>query len=298
MRIACLIAMVTALSHVYSSPNASARGLFGLFDDARCCDSACCDTPCSACRGETNCCHGNECDLLGDSCRDSGCDGGCGRCDDCLLPSHACGNLFQRDCCSRNYCSLIGGWTGLNDYNGDDSENPIPPPTPAIRRGTFDDGWAIGIAHGRRFNRAVRGELEFAFRSNAADQWFVNGNRAGNWSGHFYSYSLMANLYHDFSSFSLLSWTPYVGTGIGIAFLDGDFQTATLDLEIDDQEFAYQFIVGGSRSLTSNIDLLLEYRYFATTDFELVNNTPVPAAPFGKDTYETNNLFVGLRLLR
>jgi OOP family OmpA-OmpF porin len=95
-----------------------------------------------------------------------------------------------------------------------------------------------------------------------------------------------------------MGWTPYAGAGIGIAFLDGNFQTAVLDLEIDDQEFAYQFMAGGSKSLSSSVDLFLEYRYFATTEFDLVNNTPVPPIQFGEDAYEANNLFVGFRFYR
>lgn len=283
MRIAYLLIGIVAWFNFCGAPSASAGGPFGLFSDRHCCDSTC-----DACCGVA----GGDCDSV----CDSGCDT-CG-CGDHQVASHALGNLFRRDCCTGTYCSLMGGWNSINDYNGDDSEFPIPPPTPAIRRGTFNDGWTIGAAHGRRFNRAVRGELEFAFRSNTASEWFVNGAPAGAWSGHFYSYSIMANLYHDFANCSVMGWTPYAGAGVGIAFLDGNFQTAALDLEIDDQEFAYQFMAGGSRSLTSSVDLFLEYRYFATTDFDLVNNTPVPPVEFGEDAYEANNLFFGFRLYR
>ncbi len=295
MRIASFLSVITACFAFSWTPLASARGPFGLFSDAACCDSAC-DT----CACDSTCCDADECDSFSDRCCESGCDTGCGG-RDCLdrrFQSHALENLFRRDCCSCTYVSLLGGWNGLDDYNGNDFEVPVPPPSPAIRRGSFNDGWTIGAAGGLKFNQAIRGELEFAFRSNTASEWFVNGNPAGDWSGHFYSYSIMANLFHDFSKYSLMGWTPHVGGGIGIAFLDGEFETSTLDLEIKDEEFAYQLIAGGSKSLTAAIDLVVEYRYFATTDFDLVNKTPAPPVQFGEDPYEAHNVFVGFRLFR
>lgn len=293
MRITYSLFVVAALITFGATANVSARGPFDLFSG-----SACCDSPCDRCGCDSAGCETDNCDSLGKVCCDSGCDSiDCGKLS--CGPAHSLENLLRIDCCcSRTYFSVLGGWNSLDDYNGNDFEFPVPPPTPAIRRGSFSDGWMIGAAGGRKLNQAIRAELEFAFRSNTADQWFVNGNPAGQWSGHFYSYSIMANLYHDFASCGRMGWIPYVGGGLGIAFLDGDFTTTTLDLEISDEEFAYQFIVGGSKSLTSNVDAFLEYRYFATTNFDLVNNTPALPVEFGEDPYEANNLFVGLRLYR
>ena len=237
-------------------------------------------------------------------CSDSTCDVGCdssvqcdgGLCDDCAGGSsgkHRFRNLFKRDCCARPYVSMFSGWNDLDPYNG--VQVVIPP---VVRDGTFNEGWLIGGSIGQRINRAVRIEGEFAFRDNTADQWIIGGVPAGGWNGHFNTYSLMTNLIHDFDGASLLGVTPYLGGGIGIAFLEGNFTTSTLSLDIDDEQFAFQLMAGGSLQVTRNIELFSEFRYFATTDFTLMNTTTPLPVEFGTDPYETENVILGLRIYR
>lgn len=232
------------------------------------------------------------CDTSCDSCCDSYCDA--------AAPGgkHRLGNLFRKDCSTASYLAIHTGWNGLQDYNGNDFEIPIPPPSPAIREGSFNDGWAIGGAIGRRLNKAVRFEGEFTFRDNTADQWIVNQIPLGDWNGHFNQFSLMANLYHDFGNFQFLGCTPYIGGGIGIAFLDGEFNTATLDLDIDEESFAFQVIAGASKQLSQNTDAFVEYRYLETDDFDLINVTPPVPVEFGSDPYQANSVLFGLRFYR
>lgn len=311
MRHLFTLSALLLLSLLGASPHADAGGPLGLFDRLHGCDSVGCDTiPCGsdhdgcdvcdrlAC--DCDVCDRSACGCLGGGCDASGCDSGglLGRTSGGLLNGHSLDELFRRDACSRTYVSILGGWNDADSYFGNDEEEMPPPPTPAIREGTFNDGWAIGGAIGRQVNQAVRGEFEFTFRSNTADQWAVNGVPVGEWDGDLFAYSLMTNLYHDFANLRFHGWRPYVGGGIGIAFLDGDFSTAMLDLEIDDELFAYQFMAGANKTLTSNVDLFLEYRYFATDDFDLVNRTPMPAVGFGKDDYEADSIFVGFRVYR
>ncbi len=283
MRKRLTITALVLFTFCVSLTSANAGGPFGLFDRDTCCDSVSCDT--STC--DSGCCNDDGCDGTLRESRDHG-----------SLQSHLLANLFRSDCCSRNYISVIGGWNDLNDYNGEQDNSPPVFPAPPAREGSFDDGWAIGTAIGRRFNQAIRAEFEFAFRSNAADQWTVSGVPAVRWNGDFHAYSLMANLYHDFANVNWLGWSPYVGAGIGIAFLDGDFQTSTLNLEISEELLAYQFMAGASKTLTSAIDLFVEYRYFATSDFELINNTASPSVAFGTDPYEADLAIVGFRISR
>ncbi len=141
----------------------TAAGPFGLFNHSSCCDQASCDSQCGC---DSTGCGSTECDSCGqtsDCCESDCCDSGC---DSCCDTSHSCGSICKRDfccCCPRpcTYWSLFGGWTTINDYNGEAAAVP--------HSGDLDDGWAIGIARGRRFDHNLRGELEFSYRRFDAD---------------------------------------------------------------------------------------------------------------------------------
>ncbi len=264
---------VTAVVAIALCGQSHAGRPFGLFASCESdCDWAACDeSPCD------RVCSNSDLESFGcDSRPDRSCCGPARRSGD--------GNA----CCCGRYCSIFGGWNLLDDYNGEQAA----PPT---LRGTFSDGWAIGGAIGRRINRAIRAELELTFRSNTGDQWMVGG-AAGNWSGHVFSYSGMANVYHDFDRFNVAGIRPYVGAGIGLAIVDGDLETAATSIDIDGAAFAYQFIVGGSKSLNRSVDLFAEYRYFGTSNLDVVNAGT--GALIDRDNPAVDNILFGLRVMR
>ncbi len=272
--------ITTAAFAILFSGISQAGGPFGLFDGhGHGCDSAGCDA---------GCCDSDSCQAECDSCCDSGCsDRGC---DGCSV-SDLFGCLGSSDCnpCGpQNYVSLLGGWNKIGGYQG----QQLAPP---VLSGTFSDGWSIGGAMGRRVHRSFRLEMEFAFRSNTADQWAV-GPAVQDWSGHLFTYTGMANVFYDFNQFTVVGIKPYVGTGIGLAIFDGEFQTLASTIEIDGAAFAYQFIVGASKSVSQNVDFFVEYRYFATSDLDVVNDGTGTVI----DNYdpEVDNVFVGLRFWR
>ena len=120
----------------------------------------------------------------------------------------------------------------------------------------FNDGVALGGAIGRRFGKSFRGELEGSFRTNTLDSVSLGGLTADA-SGHLYTYAGMANLYYDLHQVQIFGFTPYAGAGLGFAIVDG-----SKDLEIDETEFAYQYIVGSSRQLRSGVTAFSEFRNF------------------------------------
>ncbi len=269
------------------SPTSHAAGPF-----AKLRGNACCDAGCDAGACETDCCDAAPCGepaCEAAKCDAAPCDSVCdaaGGCDSCCKPC-------KKECCEPRckYASVFGGWNMLDEYTG---RRQLPPQE---LQGTFNDGWAIGAAKGRRINCALRGELEFAFRSNTADQWTVNGATT-DWSGHLFTYSGMANLYHDFNNWELGGFSPYIGGGIGFAIFDGEFNTAATTFEIEDEAFAYQFIAGGSKRINCNVDLFAEYRFFGATEVELVDTGAVPDDRLGQLEPEFHNVFVGLRFYR
>ena len=178
----------------------------------------------------------------------------------------------------------------MHDYAGNEGGPPLT-------SGTFSDGWAIGAAAGRRINRAVRTELEFSFRSNTGDLWTVNGATAP-WSGHIFGYSGMANLYHDFDCSWMNSARPYIGAGIGLMLVDGDFRTNMTKVEIEDEALAYQFMAGVSKNVQPGVDLFTEYRFFATTNVDVVNAGVIPSVLLDREEVEQENVLFGIRFTR
>ena len=193
--------------------------------------------------------------------------------------------------CHPNYVSLFGGWNFLHDYQAD---FPLPPATaPAAL--TFEDGFVLGGALGRRFGSLLRGEMEFAFRNNPAESWNLTGAATLPNDGDANFYSIMFNSILDLGTYH--NWTPYIGGGIGIGFIDyeGGAIAGPANVTIQDEVFSYQAIVGLSRSINSRIQLFSEYRYFGfdTADVQVAG---IPAAGQTTGSTDIENVLFGLRM--
>jgi opacity protein-like surface antigen len=148
-----------------------------------------------------------------------------------------------------SYVSLWGGWNELDDLADDNI------------RIEFNDGIALGGAIGRRLGTSFRGELETSVRTNTSGI-ATDGTTTADISGHLYTYAGMANLYYDAHQLQMLGITPYVGAGLGLAVIDGDFTIGTTDVDLNDEDFAYQFIIGGSKQIRAGVAAFSEYRSF------------------------------------
>ena len=80
---------------------------------------------------------------------------------------------------------------------------------------------------------------------------------------------LFANAYRDFE-FENLPVTPYVGAGIGIGFVEVDYNLGGESLvDDDDTLFAYQVMAGASYDVNEQVALFGEAGYRGTTDIEV-----------------------------
>jgi outer membrane protein OmpA-like peptidoglycan-associated protein len=119
---------------------------------------------------------------------------------------------------------------------------------PGVRNSNSDWGW-LGLGQvGYNFG-GPKVELEGGYRNNSDIS----------------SWSAMVNGIYEFLPNS--QWHPFVGAGIGWAWLDGDF--AGNNANNSDNKFAYQGIAGVAYDVTSNWALKAQYRYFATLDTDL-----------------------------
>lgn len=206
-------------------------------------------------------------------------------------PVRGCGAASPAGACRHNYVSLFGGWNFLHDYKAD---FPLPPAT-APASLTFEDGFLLGGALGRKFGSALRGEVEFAFRNNSAETWNLTGATTLPNAGDADFYSIMFNSILDLGTYR--NWTPYIGGGIGIGFIDynGVAIVGPASVSIQDEVFSYQGMVGFSRSINSRINLFSEYRYFGfnSADVEVAG---VPAAGLTAGSTDAENVLFGLRM--
>lgn len=150
----------------------------------------------------------------------------------------------------------------------------------------FDPGFAFKAAVGNALDSGFRFEIEAAYRENDADS--VGGTSAG---GDVSAWSIMGNAIYDIKTGGRL--TPYVGFGAGFAGIDWNDVTPVGGGTVDDNTtvFAYQGIAGAAYRINDNLQLTLDYRYFATEDQVLTTSTSIN---FDAD-YRSHTILVGLR---
>ncbi|HYD29682.1 MAG TPA: outer membrane beta-barrel protein, partial [Azospirillaceae bacterium] len=151
----------------------------------------------------------------------------------------------------------------------------------------FETGFAGALSAGYKFGFGLRPELELSYRRNRMDdvsgaQTLVDGDSR--------SLSLLANLVYDINTGT--AFTPYIGAGAGFSRVWYDNLLTSAGNSVDDSDtvFAYQGIAGVAYSVMPNLDLTLDYRYFATKDPDFTSNLG------GFDSeYKNHTVLAGLR---
>ncbi|GHV58010.1 adhesin [Deltaproteobacteria bacterium] len=118
----------------------------------------------------------------------------------------------------------------------------------------------------------LRTELEYTIRSaQKTEHNFIDTSRNPFRIGHKLKVdTLMANLYYDFENDTIV--TPYIGAGLGLAFVDGKNTYASnwatglgfgeLNGGNSSRKFAWDAAAGLAWDITDNMALDLGYRYF------------------------------------
>jgi opacity protein-like surface antigen len=185
------------------------------------------------------------------------------------------------------YLSVHVGPSWLSDADLDGSD-------PGIRLRSeveFDTGIRLGGALGYDFGE-FRVEGQFGYHSHELEEVTdiqVNGVPQGDLDadGDLDAFILLANGLYDIDTGTQL--TPYLGAGIGFAFLEVDDLSISGILvgDEDDTVFAYQLSGGVAYEITEQIDADLSYRFTATSepDFDGVESD-----------YLSHNLVAAIRL--
>ena len=191
------------------------------------------------------------------------------------------------------YVALYGGASWLQDSDAgfdtddlafDDDEAEVE----------FDTGWIAGAAVGYQadlFGFEPRLELDGAYR-----QHDVDGGTFGaldfdddDVDGDVRAVSGLVNAWFDFPVGAL---APYVGGGVGAAWIDADDVTVGTGVDIDDNDvaFAWQLGAGVGYDLTPSWTATVDYRWFNAENVGLEDD----GDKLGLD-YETHNVMAGLR---
>jgi len=142
----------------------------------------------------------------------------------------------------------------------------------------YDAGFVGEGAFGYEFDNGIRGEIALGYARYRVDQLTVTsdggiGNAFGIGSlngltldgdGDVSGFTFMLNGYYGFD---LGDFRPYVGAGIGGAYVSADISALAQKI-VDDSDtvLAYQGIVGLEYVVTDDARLGLRYSYFATQD--------------------------------
>ena len=182
---------------------------------------------------------------------------------------HRCGRWDELDCngvcphCTgrERYLSAFGGWNLIGANSEFDVLDGMDTP---LANGELNEGFIIGTAFGRRLNERTRGEFELAYRANSGDTLGPDPL-----DGHMNNWAVMFNLYREFRA-TENGLIPYIGGGIGLARQNGDFLTeAGQNVDIRDEAFAFQAIIGVAKEVFEEGYLFGEYRYYGNTETDV-----------------------------
>lgn len=154
-----------------------------------------------------------------------------------------------------------------------------------------DAGFAGAVSGGYQFSNNWRVQGEFGARLNSVSD--ITGTGAAAPDGNVNVYSVMADAIYGIPTGT--KFTPYIGAGAGVAFVNANSVSTILGSNIDDTDtvFAYQGIAGIEYDVTPSLKAGLDYKYFRTA-----NTSFTSAAAVDVDgEYEDHTVTVGLRYI-
>lgn len=168
-----------------------------------------------------------------------------------------------------SYLALRGGLTSPLDldYSRPFTSNSVDT--------DYKEGQHFSVGYGTHLGMA-RVELEGLFQQADVDTHEVSGFSSDGSRGAASIAALMVNGYVDFS-FGNMTLKPYVGVGLGGAYVTYNKQrTDSINL-VDDSKgaLAYQGMAGVRYNLNAAWDLTAEYRYFSTEGLNMLNGEDV-----------------------
>ncbi len=149
----------------------------------------------------------------------------------------------------------IGAQGGYNIIHNPDLD------ATAFNADTETSGGGVGtLSVGYQYDSPWRAEIEAGYRTNGVDE--VTSTPA---SGDIDAFTAMANIFYDFE---VDAFSPYVGIGVGLAYLNADNITPVNGGTVDHHDFAYagQLILGAAYEVSDSVALTGQYTFLAAPD--------------------------------
>lgn len=201
------------------------------------------------------------------------------------------GKIVVPEECGPFYISVFGGGSFFDQGESNTSPQFLPPGITLTDGYEFDNGWIFGGSFGVRTAKNFRFELELSHSQAPGDTFSFQAAAAGLGAigldgalrGDVEQTSLMVNVAKEFGQGRL---HPYVGAGVGLAYVDADLVGAVglggvglggllgglpaigVPAWGDDVVLAYQAMAGLGFDVTSCMEAFLEYRLTGHGDLE------------------------------
>jgi opacity protein-like surface antigen len=163
----------------------------------------------------------------------------------------------------------------------------------AYVQNTVGGGAFLGYDFDPELNVPVRTDIEYAIRTNSTSSWHTSGyDFKGTWNVQ----TLLANVYFDVHNST--PFTPYVGGGLGVAFLTHRYEFSNSSHSNtkwgQNALFAWNAGVGGAYKITENVSADLAYRFLGLQYSEKKYHVNGDKMKIGMAPY-ANEFSLGLR---
>ena len=177
-----------------------------------------------------------------------------------------------------------------------------PPSNIVFSKHDIDNGWVAGVGAGYYINEHFRADVTLDYRHDAkyeAEATCPPSTCTSRESVDFSAWTLMANGYVDFGSY--YSITPYVGGGIGVAWLNVDnYSTSQAGSRVfgnhTQTNFAWNLTAGAAFDIADHVKLDANYRFVSLGSAKTGDATDHSGAnPVKFDDLYAHDFRVGLR---
>lgn len=206
------------------------------------------------------------------------------------------------------YTFAIKGGYSFAGGDGNDLSGPQANTANNATKGNWDsdDGWLGAVAVGYDWSGMgvdMRTELEYTYYGSDHDFDAQNATSSGSTatvSGSIDNIqTLMLNAYYDFDTGT--AWTPYVGAGLGMAFISADldfssnWRNAPEDKSFTETNFAWQVGAGIAYDITEYCVLDFNARYVHLGDVDYSENSNEGKYTWGMDDLNSFDTILGVR---
>lgn len=165
----------------------------------------------------------------------------------------------------------------------------------SVRTLQFDEGVKVlgSVGFELPYWFVSRWELEGSYRDLDVQTVNLSSGTASPGSGEWRMWSAMVNGYHDFRD---TGWRPYVGLGLGTAYLDVEYRAAVTpprEVRSEDLLPAYQGMLGVRKKITSTTLFQFGYRITGTTTPQFEDEA---GESFTTDYVEDHQVELGLQV--